>query len=304
MKTETLAAGATSFDAGRWRARVDSALKACLPADQPQASRLQRAMRYAVLGGGKRARPLLVYTAGEALDVPLQRLDGPAVAVELIHAYSLVHDDLPAMDDDDLRRGKPTCHIAFDEATAILAGDALQMLAVQVLADDAQMAVPGSRRLAMISLLAQASGIAGMAGGQAMDLDAQGKPADTTFLERMHKMKTGALIRASVLLGGMCADELTESDRRCLDRYGAYVGLAFQICDDILDEEGELELLGKRPGQDQALAKPTYPAAAGLAEARRRADELHRQAVAALADFSGKTDGLLALSDYLLARDH
>lgn len=304
MKTETLAAGATSFDADRWRARVDRALKACLPADQPQASRLQRAMRYAVLGGGKRARPLLVYTAGEALDVPLQRLDGPAVAVELIHAYSLVHDDLPAMDDDDLRRGKPTCHIAFDEATAILAGDALQMLAVQVLADDAQMAVPGSRRLAMISLLAQASGIAGMAGGQAMDLDAQGKPADTTFLERMHKMKTGALIRASVLLGGMCADELTESDRRCLDRYGAYVGLAFQICDDILDEEGELELLGKRPGQDQALAKPTYPAAAGLAEARRRADELHRQAVAALADFSGKTDGLLALSDYLLARDH
>jgi len=208
------------------------------------------------------------------------------------------------MDDDDLRRGRPTCHIAFDEATAILAGDALQMLAVQVLADDEAMQIPAARRLQMISVLAKASGIEGMAGGQAMDLEAAGKPADAGFLERMHLLKTGELIRASVLLGALSADNLSETDRNCLDRYGKFLGLAFQIRDDILDRKGDLERMGKRPGKDDALEKPNYPAAVGMDEAERRTRELHEQAIAALDEFSGRRDKLIALSAYLLERDH
>ncbi len=296
--------GSGAFDPDPWRQRVNGVLESWLPRDEPQASRLQRAMRYAVLGSGKRVRPLLVYITGDALGVAHEQLDGPAAAVECIHSYSLVHDDLPAMDDDDLRRGRPTCHIAFDEATAILAGDALQMLAVQVLADDAAMRVSPARRLQMISTLAAASGIAGMAGGQAMDLDAAGKFPDEPFLQRMHEMKTGALIRASVLLGALSAKNLSDADKNCLARYGACVGLAFQICDDILDQEGELEIIGKRPGQDQAHAKPNYPAVVGLQAAQQRADQLHREAISALDEFSGNPDGLTALSGYLLARDH
>ncbi len=304
MKSSRLTPDSKPFDPGPWQQRVNAALDQWLPHDQPQASRLQRAMRYSVLGGGKRVRPLLVYIAGTALGADPAALDGPAVAVECIHSYSLVHDDLPAMDDDDLRRGRPSCHIAFDEATAILAGDALQMLAVQVLADDPAMRASPERRLAMISLLGTASGIAGMAGGQAMDLDAAGKPASRNYLQRMHQMKTGALIRASVLLGALGAEQLAENDQACLEEYGACVGLAFQIRDDVLDQEGELELIGKRPGQDQALAKPTYPAVIGLAAALEEADSLHRRAIAALDSFSGDRKGLMALSDYLLARNH
>ncbi|NNF52683.1 MAG: geranyl transferase, partial [Gammaproteobacteria bacterium] len=241
---------------------------------------------------------------GQALGTPAERLDGPAIAVECIHSYSLVHDDLPAMDDDDLRRGRPTCHMAFDEATAILAGDALQMLAVQVLADDESMQVTPARRLQMISLLAKASGIQGMAGGQAMDLEAAGKPASAEFLERMHRLKTGELIRASVLLAALTASDLSDGDFRSLDSYGEYLGLAFQIRDDILDREGDLERLGKRPGKDDALEKPNYPAAVGMAAAERRARELHQQAIDALETFSGRRENLVALSAYLLERDH
>lgn len=304
MKSPERSACHRPLDPEPWQQRVNAALERWLPHDQPQASRLQRAMRYSVLGGGKRVRPLLVYFAGTALGADPASLDGPAVAVECVHSYSLVHDDLPAMDDDDLRRGRPSCHVAFDEATAILAGDALQMLAVQVLADDPAMQASPERRLAMISLLGTASGIAGMAGGQAMDLDAAGKQADREYLKRMHQMKTGALIRASVLLGAMGAAELSANDQQCLEEYGACVGLAFQIRDDVLDQEGELELIGKRPGQDQARAKPTYPAVIGLSAALEEADALHRRAIEALDGFSGDPAGLVALSDYLLDRDH
>ena len=304
MSTHARLTSKANYDPEPWQQRVNAVLGTWLPSDLPQASRLQRAMRYAVLGGGKRVRPLLVYETGKALGVAAERLDGPAAAVECIHSYSLIHDDLPAMDDDDLRRGRPTCHVAFDEATAILAGDALQMLAVEILADDPAMQVSPARRLAMISVLARASGIAGMAGGQAMDLDAAGKPADQHFLERMHMMKTGELIRASVLLGLLAAEDAGDADRHCLDAYGAHLGLAFQIRDDILDREGELELIGKRPGQDDARAKPTYPAIVGMSESHKRATELHQQALAALNDFSGVGDGLIALSGYLLTRNH
>lgn len=293
-----------AFDPAPWQQRVNQALEHWLPHDQPQASRLQRAMRYSVLGGGKRVRPLLVYMAGTALGAAPDRLDGPAVAVECIHSYSLVHDDLPAMDDDDLRRGRPSCHVAFDEATAILAGDALQMLAIQVLADDPAMQSTPDNRLAMISLLGTASGIAGMAGGQAMDLGAAGKHPDRDYLKRMHEMKTGALIEASVMLGALAAATLRKQDRASLATYGACVGLAFQIRDDVLDLEGDLELIGKRPGQDLARAKPTYPAVIGLTAALAEADALHQQAIDALKDFSGDASGLIALSDYLLARNH
>lgn len=293
-----------SFNPEKWQARIQHALENRLPDEQSDVSRLQSAMRYAVLGNGKRIRPLLVYISGEALGVAAERLDGPAIAVELIHSYSLIHDDLPAMDNDDLRRGRPTCHIAYDEATAILAGDALQMLAVQVLADDQSMHARGAQRIAMISMLAKASGVDGMAAGQAMDLEAAGKSVDKHFLERMHLKKTGELIRASVMLGALSADQLSDPDRACLDSYGAALGLAFQIQDDILDSEGNLERMGKRPGQDEALAKPNYPATVGMAEARRRTRALHEQAIAALDAFSGKSDGLLALSSWLLQRDH
>ncbi len=284
------------------RKRVDGVLRAWLPDEELPVSRLQRAMRYALLGSGKRVRPLLVYTAGESLGVPVACLDGPAAAVECIHSYSLIHDDLPSMDDDDLRRGRPTCHIAFDEATAILAGDALQVLAFTVLADDPHMRVTPSTRLSMISRLARASGTDGMAGGQAMDLDAAGNVVDAGFVERMHRMKTGALIEASVMLGALAFESLADSDRDCLARYGAAIGLAFQIWDDILDEEGDVEVLGKRTGQDQARDKPTYPSVTGIAAAHERVDRLHREAMDALNGFSGDKTGLVWLSEYLLNR--
>lgn len=284
------------------RERVQQAMHAWLPEEKSPVSRLQRAMRYALLGGGKRVRPLLVYTAGSALGVPLEQLDGPAVAVECIHSYSLIHDDLPSMDDDDLRRGKPTCHIAFDEATAILAGDALQVLAFTVLADDARMRVSAGTRVAMISRLAAASGTQGMAGGQAIDLDAAGSVVDAAFVEQMHRMKTGALIEASVMLGALADESLSAADRARLAGYGAAIGLAFQICDDILDEEGELEVLGKRPGQDRAHEKPTYPSVVGIKTAHQRVAELHREAIASLSGFGGDSSGLVRLSEFLLGR--
>ncbi|HVA55692.1 MAG TPA: farnesyl diphosphate synthase [Gammaproteobacteria bacterium] len=282
--------------------RIETVLDHWLPpADKPP-SRLHAAMRYGVLGGGKRLRPLLIYAAGETLGVPVERLDGPAAAVEMIHAYSLIHDDLPSMDNDDLRRGRPTCHKAFDVATAILAGDALQVLAFQILVEDPAMAVSPATRVEMIHNVAQASGSAGMAGGQAMDLAATGRNLSLAQLELMHIHKTGALIRASVMLASQNSPVLSTEKRTALDHYAKCAGLAFQIRDDILDVEGETATLGKHPGADVALNKPTYPSVLGLEESRRHARALHQAALAALAPFGDAAEPLAWLSDYIVTR--
>lgn len=284
--------------------RVERCLERWLPAASTQPSRLHEAMRYAVLGGGKRVRPALAYATAEALGVPATRLDGPAAAVELIHAYSLVHDDLPAMDDDDLRRGRPTCHRAYDEATAILVGDALQVLAFEILASDPAMTPEPRQRLQIIRLLARASGTGGMAGGQAMDLAAAGRELPLAELEQMHRLKTGALIHASVMMAAASADELGAARRDALDGYGIAIGLAFQIQDDILDVEGETGVLGKRAQADAAREKPTYPSVAGMAAAKARLRQLHDQAVAALEPLGMAAEPLAWLSGWLTARRH
>ncbi|MBU6469543.1 MAG: (2E,6E)-farnesyl diphosphate synthase [Gammaproteobacteria bacterium] len=285
-------------------AHLETVLDRWLPAADKPPQRLHQAMRYAVLGGGKRMRPLLVYATGEVLGVAREQLDGPAAAVEIIHAYSLIHDDLPAMDDDDLRRGRPTCHKAFDEATAILAGDALQVLAFQILAEDARMTVSPAARVKMLHSLAVASGAAGMAGGQAMDMDAIGKSLSLAELELMHIHKTGALIRVSVLLAAQCAPGLIAEKQTALDRYAKCVGLAFQIHDDILDVEGETAALGKQAGADASLNKPTYPSVLGLAESRERAQSLHHSALEALKPFGAVAQPLAWLSEYIVTRKH
>jgi farnesyl diphosphate synthase len=284
------------------QSRAEAALEARLPAETRMPERLHQAMRYSALGGGKRLRPLLTYATGTALGLPLDLLDGPASAVEFIHVYSLIHDDLPAMDDDALRRGKPTCHVAFDEATAILAGDALQALAFQVLAHDPSIAVPAGNRLAMIDTLAAASGSFGMVGGQAIDLDAVGKQLDLPSLENMHIRKTGALIRASVKLAtqAKAPEDSAAADR--LDHYAKCIGLAFQIKDDILDEESDTQTLGKTQGKDRDHNKPNYPALLGLNGAKEKARELHEEALASLADFGPEADHLRALSRFIIER--
>ena len=282
--------------------RVETALDGFLPAPGTLPANLHGAMRYAVLQGGKRVRPLLVYAAGQALGADDEALDAAASAVECIHAYSLAHDDLPAMDNDDLRRGRPTCHRAFGEAQAILAGDALQSKAFHLLAHAPMGGVAPSARLAMIDLLAQAAGSRGMAGGQAIDLASVGKRLDIAELEDMHIHKTGALIRAAVLLGALCAERLDEERRHALDHYGKCIGLAFQVQDDILDVTGSTEELGKHAGADRALDKPTYPALLGLAGARERARELHQAAIDSLALFGPEADPLRWLSAYIVAR--
>jgi farnesyl diphosphate synthase len=285
-------------------ARVERCLQAWLPDPRAEPRRLHEAMRYAVLGSGKRVRPALVYFTGEAVGAPPERLDGPAAAVELIHAYSLVHDDLPAMDDDDLRRGRPTCHRAYDEGTAILVGDALQVLAFEILASDPAMVLDPARRLEIIRLLAGASGTAGMAGGQAIDLAAAGSQMSLDELERMHRLKTGALIRASVRMAAASADALGPGVDRALDDFGAAIGLGFQIQDDILDVEGETDVLGKRTHADAARAKPTYPSLCSMEAAKRRLGALHDEAVAALAPLGATAEGLRWLSGWLTARRH
>jgi farnesyl diphosphate synthase len=245
---------------------------------------------------------LLVYCTGEALGLEASALDAPAAAVELIHSYSLVHDDLPAMDNDDLRRGQPTTHRAFDEATAILAGDALQVLAFSLLARDRAAGVSAEARLKMIHILADASGTAGMAGGQALDLSAVGRNINLGDLETMHRLKTGALIRASVLLAAACAPNLTPSEWEALDGYSQDIGLAFQIQDDILDIEGSTEDLGKTAGADAARAKPTYPSVLGLEFAKARARELQQRACDRLALFAGRAQVLAWLASYVVER--
>ena len=282
--------------AGDWqpvfRERVEVVLRRILPPENQEPARLHRAMRYSALGDGKRIRPLLVYAAGAATGVDPDALDAPAVAVELIHAYSLVHDDLPAMDDDDLRRGRPTTHRAFDEAIAILAGDALQVLAFELLANEPMPGVGDAARMEMIRLLARASGTQGMAGGQAMDLAATGRRLEPRQIEEMHERKTGALIRASVLIACAADPLLAAAKRDALDRYGRAVGLSFQIVDDLLDVLGDPAITGKVSGSDALRGKPTYPAIAGVAAARARAAELAEIGIAALDGFGPEASRL------------
>jgi len=284
--------------------RVEAALDHWLPAATIQPGRLHEAMRYAVLGNGKYIRPVLTYATGQALGTEARHLDAPACAVELIHAYSLIHDDLPAMDDDDLRRGRPTCHRAFDEATAILAGDALQALAFHVLAHDHDILVDDGRRVDMINTLAMASGSRGMAGGQALDLAAVGKTLDVAELENMHIHKTGALMRASVRLGALACPGTSDATLDSLDHYAKCIGLAFQVYDDILDVEGDTETLGKTQGADMALNKPTYPALLGLDGARLVAQELHDDAVASLQGLGEAADPLRWIAKFIVSRRH
>ena len=283
------------------RVRANERLDDWLPAATPPV-RLHEAMRYAVLNGGKRVRAILTYAAGMAVGAQQCWLDAPAAAVELIHAYSLVHDDMPVMDDDDLRRGQPSCHKAFDEATALLAGDALQSLAFLVLAK--YMNTSGPRAAQMIEVLAHASGFEGMAGGQAIDLAAVGLHLELAELESMHVHKTGALIRASVLLGALSRSDVSEAELTALDTYARCIGLAFQIRDDILDVESDTATLGKRQGADEANNKPTYPALLGLAEAKQKAVGLHEEAIASLADFDTSAALLRSISEFIITRIH
>jgi farnesyl diphosphate synthase len=288
----------------RYQHRVEGVLAHVLELPDTGTTRLREGMRYSVLGGGKRLRPLLVYLTGESLGAPLAALDLPAASVELIHVYSLVHDDLPAMDNDDLRRGRPTCHRAFDEATAILVGDALQALAFGLLAETAIPNVPAQTQLQMLGALARAIGTSGMAGGQALDLAAVGQKLDTAAIENMHARKTGALIEASVLLGAYAAHLTTGAELDLLRRYGADIGLAFQIQDDILDVEGATEELGKKAGVDAAKNKPTYPSTAGLAASRARAAALVDRAIAGLAPLGARSQALVELARFVIDRAH
>ncbi len=284
--------------------RVERALDARLPGENILPQTLHQAMRYSVLDGGKRTRPLLTYATGQALGLSEDALDAQACAVEFIHVYSLIHDDLPAMDNDDLRRGKPTCHKAFDDATAILAGDALQALAFEVLANDAAIQVGPEARLKMIATLTRASGSQGMVGGQAIDLGSVGRQLTLTELENMHIHKSGALIRASVNLAALSKPELDAHVAKKLDHYAKCIGLSFQVKDDILDVESDTATLGKTQGKDENNDKPTYPALLGMAGAKNKAQELHAQAIASLADFGTEADLLRDLSLYIIERTH
>ena len=309
-----------------WRSRVEATLDRVLPDPAVSPHRLHGAMRHGVLNGGKRMRPLLVYATGTAFGATEADLDAAAAAVELVHCYSLVHDDLPAMDDDALRRGQPTVHVAFDEATAILAGDALQSLAFDVLANAPQ---PADRRVAMLAELARASGVAGMCGGQALDIDATGTtkrgqshvfghatsagdvprpkndsdPFSLADLERLHAMKTGALLRAAVRLGAIAAGADAAS-RTALDRYADTLGLAFQVRDDLLDVEGDAATLGKTAGKDAAQDKATFPALLGIEASRYRLAALATMMHGALASISADTTLLAALARRVVERDH
>jgi geranylgeranyl pyrophosphate synthase len=282
-----------------WRERFERVLERQLPAERREPDALHRAMHYATLEGGKRFRPVLVYATGKTLGLAAGQLDPIAAAIELIHAYSLVHDDLPAMDDDDLRRGRPTCHRAFDEATAILAGDALQALAFEVLAG--QLPATGSS-LPVIHEIANACGSAGMAGGQALDLGAVGRQLDRSELENMHRLKTGALIRAAVTAPCLLAG-LDHTQREHFAAFGEYIGLAFQVWDDILDVTGNSAVTGKSTLADAALGKPTFVSVLGLEESRRQALELRDQAIAQLEHVEGDTTTLAWLADYVVSRD-
>jgi farnesyl diphosphate synthase len=283
--------------------RVEETLERILPSAAIAPVRLHEAMRYAVLGGGKRVRPLLAFAAGEAAQAPVEATAIAAAAVELIHAYSLVHDDLPCMDDDVLRRGKPTCHVAFDVATALLVGDSLQSLAFQVLSDR-PLASVSARQLEMVRTLAAAAGSRGMAGGQAIDLASTGTELSLPELEYMHIHKTGALIRAAVLLGAACSAGLDNDRAARLDRYAKFAGLAFQVVDDLLDVQADTATLGKTAGKDAAQNKPTYVSVLGVGRSRALADDLRGEALAALDPLGPEARRLRELTDFIVLRTH
>jgi geranylgeranyl pyrophosphate synthase len=285
-----------------YQQRIERCMDESLPADDTPPSPLHQAMRYAVLNGGKRIRPLFCYATAEALGVDAAMVDAPAACIEMIHAFSLVHDDLPAMDDDDLRRGKPTAHVAFGEAVAILAGDALQMQAFHLITRSPALAGRPELQVALIDLIADAAGSLGMTGGQAMDLAAEGHRLGREDLETMFAMKTGCLIRASILSACLCAG-VNEATMRDYDRYARAMGLAFQIKDDVLDEEGETAVIGKPQGSDRAHGKATYPSLFGMDDAKARCDELYYQAVEVLDRQGLDADGLRWLSAYVIKRD-
>ena len=287
----------------RWRERLEAYLDRLLPAAKAPPEKLHAAMRYAAIGAGKRYRAALVYATGTSLGASEESLDGAAGAIELIHAFSLIHDDLPAMDDDDLRRGKPTCHKAFDEATAILAGDALQTLAFEAMAAEPVPQIAPARRLQMLEVLARTVGSQGLAGGQAIDLDLVSKTATCETLATMHNMKTGALILAAVQLGALTATDDPESLQH-LVRYAQPLGLAFQVVDDILDSTSDTATLGKTAGADRALDKPTFFSVLGEDAARQYAEEQGRQAIAALETVTFDTSLLEALAQFTLRRSH
>ncbi|HJP37546.1 MAG: polyprenyl synthetase family protein [Gammaproteobacteria bacterium] len=282
--------------------RIERVLDTTLPAATLQPTRLHKAMRYSVLGGGKRIRPLLVYATGEALGVATDLLDAPAAAIEMMHAFSLVHDDLPAMDDDDLRRGQPTTHRAFDEATAILAADALQPLAFQILAQSAALRPYPLTQTKLIGLLAEACGSKGMTGGQTMDVATEGQQPDPETLEHIYRLKTGCLLRASVLSAALCPPGTDTNTIDSLERFIDATGLAFQIRDDILDIEGTTEQIGKQQGADSIHNKITYPALLGLEKAKARAEELRLTALNELDKLALPTDGLRWLADFIVMR--
>jgi farnesyl diphosphate synthase len=288
----------------RWRERCEQQLERVLDSRDRLTQRLHEAMRYSTLGGGKRLRPVLVYCTGEALGADAAALDNAAAAVELIHVYSLVHDDLPAMDDDDLRRGRPTCHKAFDEGTAVLVGDALQALAFEVLAGNDDSHLAPALRLAQLRALAYGIGVYGMAGGQAIDLAAVGSTLDAPSLETMHRRKTGALIEASVRLGALGAGLASGAQFDALARYGAELGLAFQIHDDVLDVAGDAAQLGKLTGADAARGKPTYPSLHGLEAAQALALHHRDQALAALTPLGERATTLRQLAHYVVDRNN
>ena len=265
------------------------------------AARLLQAMKYSLLNGGKRIRPLLVYASAQACQANLNHADYAAMAIEMVHAYSLVHDDLPAMDDDDLRRGQPTCHIAFDEACAILAGDALQTEAFRLLSGPIDGLLP-AQQLSMVNTLAVASGLYGMAGGQSLDLEAVNQSVDLAYLENMHNHKTGALIKASVLLGAQCQASLDSHTKEALSQYADAIGLAFQVQDDILDVTSDTHTLGKTQGADAALNKPTYVSLLGLEGAQQKAVQLHQTAMNALDSLGNNAQTLRQIADYIIKR--
>ncbi|MFT5064178.1 MAG: geranylgeranyl diphosphate synthase type II [Gammaproteobacteria bacterium] len=274
-----------------------------LPSDAVHPSRLHTAMRYAVLGPGKRVRPLLMYATAETIGLAAEKVDTAAAAVEMIHGYSLIHDDLPAMDDDDLRRGRPTCHKQFDEAVAILAGDALQAYAFEILGKDQQIG-SAAAQVKMIVRLGEASGSLGMAGGQAIDLAAQGQKLDESQLREMHGKKTGALIWAAVMLAADAASNLPASQLEALDQYARDIGLAFQVQDDVLDVVSDTATLGKQQGADAALDKPTYVSVMGLEAAQQLASDLRDSAISALSVFGESAQPLRHMADMIVSRSH
>jgi farnesyl diphosphate synthase len=285
------------------QARMETRMGDILPQPNLIPERLHQAMRYAVLGGGKRVRPLLSHAAGELTGADIARVEIVSASVEMIHAYSLVHDDMPCMDDDVLRRGKPTVHVQYDDATALLVGDALQALAFQIVAES-RLCDNDTQQLSLITLLGQACGSRGMAGGQAIDLASVGKNLSLPELEFMHIHKTGALIRAAILMGAACGNALDEKQLSALDRYAKCVGLAFQVVDDVLDAEASTATLGKTAGKDAKDGKPTYVSIMGATQAKALADELHGDALKALEIFGATAERLHFLADYIVKRQH